>query len=291
MTPDSLSRAIENAIERYVMSCELRDREAALADSQEQLALALESANLMVFTWDIRTDQVRRLLSQVPGLPSSNAPDPGPSTFAEVASVVHPEDRERFTEEVQNALQDEGEYYNQFRVGSPGGPILWLEERGRVTFDPSGTPIRLIGVTADVTERKEREQALWQRDQELQSLADNTPDILSRFDRDLRHVFVNAAVLKATGRPASDFIGRTNRELGMPEHLCELWEEASRSVFETGQPRTIEFDFNTVGGTRHYLARLVPEFGPNGEIEHILGVTHDLTLETQAVKASARRTG
>ena len=41
-----------------------------------------------------------------------------------------------------------------------------------------------------------------QRERELQSLADNTPDILTRFDRELRYVFVNSAIEKATGRRA-----------------------------------------------------------------------------------------
>ena len=130
------------------------------------------------------------------------------------------------------------------------------------------------------------------RKRELQAIADNTPDILTRFDRAYRHIFVNAAVERATGHPASHFIGKTNRELGMPESLCQLWEDATEAAFRTGQPQSIEFAFERESALFYYSARLVPEFNADGAIEHVLGVTHDITERRQAesiVKASAER--
>ena len=54
----------------------------------------------------------------------------------------------------------------------------------------------------------ERTETLLARERELRSLADNTPDILTRFDRELRFVFVNSAIEKATGRPRDTFLGQ-----------------------------------------------------------------------------------
>ena len=62
----------------------------------------------------------------------------------------------------------------------------------------------MTGTVTDVTERRAAEQALLQREREMRSLADNTPDILTRFDRDLRYVFANSAIEKATGQPPQD---------------------------------------------------------------------------------------
>jgi PAS domain S-box-containing protein len=129
----------------------------------------------------------------------------------------------------------------------------------------------------DRTEQVRGEQALRRSQRELQALADNTPDILSRFDRALRHVFVNAAARKATGRPIEDFLGKTNRELGFPEALCQEWESATRAVFNTGVDQMIEFAFDGPEGIRHYASRLVPEFGADGIVEFVLGVTGDVT--------------
>jgi PAS domain S-box-containing protein len=129
----------------------------------------------------------------------------------------------------------------------------------------------------DRTEQVRGDEALRRSQRELQALADNTPDILNRYDRNLRHVFVNAAVEKATGRLKEDFLGKTIRELGFPEALCELWETAARTVFETGADQTIEFEFDGPLGIRQYAARLVPEFGNDGRVEFVLGASSDVT--------------
>ena len=103
----------------------------------------------------------------------------------------------------------------------------------------------------DELERRvaERTETLLQREREMRSLADNTPDILTRFDRELRYVFVNSAIEKATGRPRDRVPGRAMRDVGMPEELCNLWEQALRSVFETKKPSSIEFELAGPGGT------------------------------------------
>jgi PAS domain S-box-containing protein len=139
----------------------------------------------------------------------------------------------------------------------------------------------------DELERRvvERTQTVLQRERELRSLADNTPDILTRFDRELRYVFVNSAMEKATGRPRDKFLGRPIKDVGMPEDLCVVWEAAIRFVFAAKEPSTIEFGSACSGGARRYATRLVPEFGPSGEAEFVLGVTQDVTDQKWAEEA------
>jgi PAS domain S-box-containing protein len=146
----------------------------------------------------------------------------------------------------------------------------------------------------DELERRvaERTEALLQRERELRSLADNTPDILTRFDQDLRYVFVNSAIEKATGLPRETFPGRTMRDMRLPDDLCELWERALRFVFETRKPWSIEFGHAGPGGLRLYATRLVPELGPVGAAEFVLGVTQDVTdrkRTDEALKNAERR--
>ena len=129
----------------------------------------------------------------------------------------------------------------------------------------------------DRTEQVRAEHSLRRSQRELQTLADNIPDILSRFDRNFRFVFMNAAGEKATGLRKSDFLGKTNREMGLPEALCQVWESTSRTVFNTGVEKVIEFEFDGPQGIRHYASRLVPEFDADGLAEFVLEVTSDVT--------------
>jgi PAS domain S-box-containing protein len=109
------------------------------------------------------------------------------------------------------------------------------------------------------------------------ALVENAPDIISRFDRDLRHLYVNPAVETATGLPASAMIGKSSRELGMPEPLVTSWEVALRGVFDLGRERTVELEFPARVGERHYQARVTPELGPDGAVETVLMIARDIT--------------
>jgi PAS domain S-box-containing protein len=113
-----------------------------------------------------------------------------------------------------------------------------------------------------------------------QALVENAPDIICRFDRALRYVYINPAVETATGRPASSMIGVSNRDLGLPEPLATYWDVALRGVFDLGRERTVELHFPTRTGERYYQARITPEFGPNGTVETVLVIARDITART-----------
>jgi PAS domain S-box-containing protein len=121
-------------------------------------------------------------------------------------------------------------------------------------------------------------QGLGQRERELRSITENTPDVLTRFDRQFRHVFVNSVIEKFTGRSVHEILGKTSRELGLPASMCDRWEKAILYVFDHGAPSSLDFSWRTPhDGLRHFSCRLVPEFNERGEVVTTLGVTHDIT--------------
>jgi PAS domain S-box-containing protein len=158
--------------------------------------------------------------------------------------------------------------------------------------DELGQIQRWFGTNTDISEQRAVTSALERRERELRSLADNSPNILTRFDRAHRYVFVNLAVERTTGWQREQFLGKTNRELGMPPELCDLWDVALGRVFETAEPTALEFTHDSPIGVRHYTARLVPEFDAAGEVETVLGVTHDQTevkLANEALRDADHR--
>jgi PAS domain S-box-containing protein len=152
-------------------------------------------------------------------------------------------------------------------------------------FDFSYLPLRDIngevsgifmhGVDRTVETRASR--VLARREREIRSVTENTPDVLTRFDSHFRHVFVNSVIEKVTGRPVSEILGKTSRELDMPSQLCDEWEKAIRFVFDHGLHRSLDFSWPTPDGLRHFSCHLVPEFDEHGQVETTLGVTHDIT--------------
>jgi len=141
--------------------------------------------------------------------------------------------------------------------------------------DGQTTGIFMHGV--DRTDEVRTSQALAQRGRELRNVTENTPDALARFDRQFRHVFANSVIEKIMGCPVAEILGKTSRELGMPEHLCREWEKAIRHVFDHEVYASLEFSFATPQGLRHFSSRLVPEFNERKLVESVLAVTHDIT--------------
>jgi len=125
--------------------------------------------------------------------------------------------------------------------------------------------------------RKLAEAELDRREQEFRALVENSPDIIARFDRQLRHLYVNPAIAQATGIPSEAFLGKTNHELGLPEKLCGAWEASMCQVLATGEGGIFEFDFPTPHGTRYYQSRIVPEFAWDGSVQSLLSITRDVT--------------
>ncbi len=204
------------------------------------------------------------------------------------ADAVHPADQGVSQTAFQEANAARRPYRVDFRVRRHDGVYRWAIDMGRPRFDPAGDYLGMVGSVVDIDDRKRVEVALAGRERELQSLADNTPDILTRFGPDLKHLFVNAAVEQAIGVGPSAVVGRTQRELDLPAGLCDLWDTALRDVFAAGRPRSIVFGHAGPTGERHYAARLVPEFGLAGGVETVLAVTQDVTAAKAAEATVAR---
>jgi len=134
-------------------------------------------------------------------------------------------------------------------------------------------------------EMRKGARQLHQAEERFKTLVENLPDVVARFDSDLRHLYVSPAVERVTGRPAQDFVGKTNQELGMSSELVELWDAALGKVFATGQPERLEFAFQAPDGTRRFDCRLVPEPGPGGAIPSVLSVARDVTDRWLAYEA------
>ena len=140
-------------------------------------------------------------------------------------------------------------------------------------------------LSAEITERKNLEKVLRQRQQEFKALVENAPDIIARLDKNLRHLYINPAIEKATHIAHEEFIGKTNQELGIISEFVENLETASKKVFVTGKEEMSEFHYPTPQGTRYYQSRIVPELATDGTVESILSIGRDITKRKQVEEA------
>jgi len=134
-------------------------------------------------------------------------------------------------------------------------------------------------LSASIAERERARAAVLEGDERFRALAESSPDVIMRFDRQHRHLYVNAAVEPQTGIPATDFLGKTHRELGFPEPLVAVWEDAIETVFRTGRSHRIEFQ---LPGGIWIDWMLAPELGDGGRVAYVATVARDITARKQA---------
>jgi PAS domain S-box-containing protein len=116
--------------------------------------------------------------------------------------------------------------------------------------------------------------------QDYQTLAENSPDGIARFDRQGRFVYVNAQTERTLGRDRAEILGKTNLELEIPEPLARRAQQDLETVVRTGEPMTQTYSFPP--GRQHFEARLVPEFDDQGQVAYVLAVSRDVTDRIQA---------
>lgn len=147
-----------------------------------------------------------------------------------------------------------------------------------------GTVRGFSSMVMDITPLREAEERLQRREQEFKMLVENSPDIISRIDRDMRHIYVNPAIEKLTGLKAAAYLGKTKEELGLPATVVHAWDVAAKAAFEQGTEQRLDFDCVVDGDMRFYSGRVVPEFGPDGGVDTVVGIAYDVTARARMEK-------
>ncbi|MBW4482002.1 MAG: PAS domain-containing protein [Tildeniella torsiva UHER 1998/13D] len=124
---------------------------------------------------------------------------------------------------------------------------------------------------------RQRPTALDMARQQYQNLVENSPDIIERFDRNLRHLYVSPALTAITGVSTADFLGKTCREVGLDSTMVNHWEAAAALVLATGEKQAIEFTTPTLSGERHFEMAIVPEWSEQGQVESLLCISRDIS--------------
>ncbi|HEY9696107.1 MAG TPA: PAS domain S-box protein [Trichocoleus sp.] len=226
-------------------------------------------------------------------------------------SRVTPADRE--TTIFQTGFESifaEQSFMVEYRFCCKDGSLRWISSTFSSQRDDAADCWIATGASTDITDRKRAEAALqqlnqelelrihertreleqfqvtlWERKQSFKTLVENTPDIVARFDRGLRHLYINPIIEQITGISAAQWIGKTQQDLGLPESLTADWFKQLQSVFDSGLPCEFEFGFASPHGLRQYQSKLVPEFAPDGSIASVLAISRDITNFKQAQDA------
>ncbi len=244
---------------------ERKELELALQENQERLQTIIEnepecikiidSEGRLAYMNPAGLDMIEATLEQVQG--------------KEVLGVIVEKYRDPFIQMHQRVIAGEKAHLIFETIGLKG-KHCWLETTS-VPMQSNGETV-LLGVTRDITERKQAEEALAMRERKFRSLAENSPDNIARWDTEGRYLYINPTHERLLAMPLSEAIGTF-----IPESHTAV-KAAIAQVVATKKKATIQQEAPGENGEMEiHDVSLAPELGENGEVLSILGIGRDMT--------------
>ena len=187
--------------------------EQQLRDSERRVALALTASGGALFDWDVGSGEV--YLSESWSVMLGGERRETHTTFPELARLLHPDDQEA-QRKATVALLKTGStpLHTEFRIRNFRGDWIWIESRGSVTErGRDGRALRIRGTNVDITERKQVEMALRERDARLRE----SEMEIRQLNTDLeRRVEQRTQALAAANRELESFSYSVSHDLRAP---------------------------------------------------------------------------
>jgi PAS domain S-box-containing protein len=205
-----------------------------LQTAEERIRLAVDAANMGFWDWDLERGiiQWEARHNRMLGLPE----DQREGCYPQFLERVHPDDRTALESAVDQAVRSGETYAAEFRAVWPDGTIRWVAGRGRVFRDRHGHSARMIGAVLDITERKQVERELQEKQARLEEAL---------------------GTAEAAGNAKDEFIATLSHELRTP--LNPVLMVAAEAAADTELPEDVRSSFQIVRKNVELEARLIDD--------------------------------
>ncbi len=256
--------------------------ELELKSTIERLNAAMSVAQVEVFTQDLQSEsfELTEGFKMMAGLDEKSN--------AEISEVLH----QLITAPMHSKLRAINQP-SRVPIDSEGGR-RWVEAFTTVHSNAMGVPVRAVGAVRDVTDQVIVEQEIRAQTAFFEALVQNSPDIIVRFNRDLRIVLLNPVIEKLLGVAPQKLIGKALDEMGLPEEMAVDFRARLQRCIDEKQNEEMTYPFHGPRERVWMNARVVPELDTDGDVDFVLVFLTDvsqLKVAEQEASATARQFG
>jgi two-component system cell cycle sensor histidine kinase/response regulator CckA len=250
-----------------------RRAEEALRESEERLRLAMASAGIAIFDWNLRTHQVRWSdnSSDILGVDRKlyDLTDHG------FERLIHRDDRDSFVKELSDSIRNRRTSCQQFRVVGSDGQARWIEGHGLVVSDDRGNAVRMLGTCINVTDRHVADEKL----KRLATAVEQAAETIVITDTQGSIEYVNPAFERTSGYSISEVIGQNPRLLKSGNQDDIFYQDLWRTLL-SGQSWIGRFSNRRKDGSIfEEEATITPVRDQLGNIVNYVAVKRDVTKE------------
>lgn len=154
----------------------------------------------------------------------------------------------------------------------------------KTRFTDSHGNVYLNGIINDITDRKQMERMLEAREREYRTLVDHSPEMIIRYDRDCRRIFINREYERLSGLTQTEALGKTLKKSWIPHNISsDEYIAQLKEVMQTGKATNIILEWiGRDGELISHDLRVVPEYDDAGESTAVLAIGHDISRLRQA---------
>ena len=267
---------------------ERRRAEEALRESEARINLAANAANLGLWVWNIRDDElwVTKKWRKLFGFTESE-----PVNVGQLAQRVHPEDREPMKQRVQHMLEHGGvDYESEYRITQPDGSTRWIAGYVGVQLDEHGKPAFARGVSRDITERKIAEEELRETQQRMELAATAAELGMWTWEIERNEIWITDKGRALFGFAPSEKLDFDRFRNRIHPEDREAVSKAVENSLRTGAEYRSEYRVLLPNGQLRWMTgRGHVEFNGDGQPVRMRGASLDITQRKQAEEQAARQ--
>ncbi len=228
--PTRLGPAIRAALRAAHERARRKRAESALQQSEERFRIVARATNDVVWEWDVTNDRVA--FSENFKTIYGHGVDENEVPSRQWFDFIHPDDHDRVVSGISNLLVSGGRvWWSEHRIRRADGAYANIFDRASVIHDPAGKLVKMVGVTIDMSERKQAEEKI----REQAALLDKAQDAIIVLDLADCVVYWNKSAERIYGWSAEEAMGQSLKQLFFRGETPPELQETIKSLTERGE--------------------------------------------------------
>ncbi|MDO7174011.1 PAS domain S-box protein [Mariniflexile sp. AS56] len=246
-----------------------------IEENEEKLKLIIEASELGVFDVNLKSSEIvaSDRCYEILGFPKQRD-----LSHKDIIKNLHPDDLGRRKQAYDEAFE-KGVLHYQIRVFWEDQSLHWLDAKGKVFYDENNVPERMVGTVRDITDERNFQQQLLEREEKFRLLADSMPQFIWTSDPDGNLNYFNQSVFDFSGLTHSEIIKQGWIQIVHPDDREQNIKEWIHSII-TGKDFLLHHRFRKHNGEyRWQLSRAIPQKDADGVIKRWVGSSTDIQEE------------